>query len=279
MELCSTRNIEVTGIDRAIPKEGTVTRVDIRSAEIKNAIPKEADALIHLAAISRDEDCRRDPHSTFDINVLGTLNLLRAARERGVRQFIFASSEWVYGEVGNGQVQTEDQAIDVMRIHSVYALSKIVCEQNLRLAYQPDLCSVTILRFGIVYGPRPSPGSAVESLFNQVSQQEAVSVGSLATARRFIHVSDIAEGILSAIGQKGFEIFNLSGDALITLQDIINESADLLQRHPQIIEKDPGNRSIRNPDNRKAKRMLGWKPTLDLRHGLESLLTNQTARK
>ena len=269
---CRMSDIEVTGIDATPSEVPGHIMTDIRSPEIEALIPVGADALIHLAAISRDADCRADPQLAFDINVLGTLNVYRAARKRGVGQFIFASSEWVYGEVSNEAVQTEDQSIDVTRIRSEYALSKIVGEQGLRMAHQQGVCPVTVLRFGIVYGPRPANWSAVESLFEAVRTQDEVSVGSLATARRFVHVSDIAKGILCAIGREGFDIFNLSGDTLITLGDVIEHSAALLDKAPKVTETEPSAVSIRNPDNGKARDTLDWRPAIGLTDGLSSLL-------
>lgn len=271
---CRTKNIEVITIDSVSSDDPNHVVADIRSKDIDSAIPQQVDALVHLAAISQDEDCRANPHLAFDVNVLGTLNLIRAAKRRGARQFIFASSEWVYGEVIDGALQTEEQVIDATKIQSEYALSKIVGEQALKLAHQRDLCPVTILRFGIIYGTRPDNGSAVESLFHAVGTGETISVGSLDSARRFIHVSDIAEGICSAIGRSDFEIFNLSGDRLITLRDVIEESGQLLRRSPEVRETNPGSASVRNPDNRKARTELGWAPTLDLKAGLTSLMVS-----
>ena len=270
---CLSKGIQFVGIDSAKPGDAHGIQLDIRSARVDQAIPHNADALIHLAAISRDEDCRNDPYLAFDVNVQGTLNLIRAAQERGVRQFIFASSEWVYGQVANNAVQTEDQPIDVTRIMSVYALTKIVGEQSLRMAHQQDvLPAVTVLRFGIVYGPRPANWSAVESLFNDVRSQNVVTVGSLASARRFVHVSDIAHGIISALGWDRFEVINLSGDSLVTLRNVIQESSNLLGRRPEVRESNPAAVSIRNPDNQKARSMLSWIPSLGLNEGLATLV-------
>jgi nucleoside-diphosphate-sugar epimerase len=265
---CRSANIEFVGIDSANPTDSFGVQLDIRSPQVVETIPQNVDALIHLAAISRDEDCRQDPYLAFDVNVQGTLNLIAAARKRGVRQFIFASSEWVYGQVDNDAIQTEDQPIDVTKIRSEYALTKIVAEQCLGLAFHQGFCPVTVLRFAIVYGPRPSNWSAVESLFNAVRTQDVVTVGSLATARRFVHVADIAAGIISSLGRSGFEIINLSGDSLVTLRDVIKESSKLLGRRPEVRESNPTAMSIRNPDNQKARSMLGWVPTLSLRDGL-----------
>jgi nucleoside-diphosphate-sugar epimerase len=101
--------------------------------------------------------------------------------------------------------------------------------------------------------------------------RDRIEVGSLDTARRFIHVDDIAAGILAAIGRTGFEIFNLTGNSLISLADVIGESVRLHGRSPVIAERTPNQISVRNIDNAKARRELGWQPRIDLRHGLESL--------
>jgi UDP-glucose 4-epimerase len=272
LKKCLDRGIEVVTIDSAPSNHPNHREIDVRSEDIAAAIPQGADALINLAAISRDQDCRGNPKLAFDVNVLGTLNLINTAREREVKQFIFASTEWVYGETNGTSRQTEEQVIDSAKIQSEYALSKIVGEQTLRLAQQNGFCPVTILRFGIVYGPRPANWSAVESLFDAVRTKEEVAVGSLATARRFIHVSDVAKGICSVIGRTENEVFNLSGDNLITLQDIITQSSQLLERWPEVRETNPSGVSIRNPDNSKARSVLGWAPDMSLSDGLMTLM-------
>ena len=269
---CRAQGLEVIGLDTRPSSDSGHLQVDIRSSQLQDALPSDAEALVHLAAISQDRDCRRDPRLAFEVNVGGTLNLLQAAQAKRVKQVIFASSEWVYGDVRQDAVQTEDAVIDAGRLTSEYALTKIVGERLLAIASQRDGPPVTVLRFGIVYGPRPSAAwSAVESLFEAVRTRDTVEIGSRRTARRFIHVTDIAHGILAAVGRSGYEIFNISGEQLITLQDIIEESAQLLTRRPHVIERRPDAFSIRNPDNRKAREILGWTPRISLREGLSTL--------
>lgn len=271
---CRDRDIGWIGLDTVPSEDAGHVVMDMRDPDIEGAIPWDVDAVIHLAAISRDQDCRSDPRLAVDVNVGGTLNLIRAARARRVRQVVFASSEWVYGEVGNRDVQTEDSVIDAGAILSEYALTKLMGEGLLSMAYQRGFCPVTVLRFGIVYGPRPKHWSAVEALFHAIRTQDVVEVnGSLRTARRFIHVSDVADGILSVLGRSGYEVFNLSGNTLISLGDVIEESAQLLKRNPRVIERDPSAVSIRNPDNQKARTQLGWEPAIGLREGLTTLLS------
>ena len=268
-----SRGEQWTGID-TIARHPRTRRADIRDAAVADGIA-EAGTLVHLAAISRDSDCRQDPRGAFDVNVGGTLNLIEAARRRGVRHFVFASSEWVYGEVANDEVQREDSPLDATRLVSEYALTKLAGERLLAgAARRGDFASVTILRFGIVYGPRPSNWSAVEMLHDAVSHKDLVEVkGSLATARRFIHVEDICTGILASVenAPAGFSVFNLSGDRLVSLGDVIEQSMRLTNRRPRVIEGAPQSVSIRNPDNTKARAALDWAPKLDLASGLATL--------
>lgn len=270
---CERERISVVSLD-AVPSSnvGHVV-VDVLSADLARHLPDGLDAVVHLAAVSRDADCAKDPRHAVEVNVAGALNVHAAARTRGAKQLIFASSEWVYGEVQGQDAQTEDMAIDVRRIGSEYALTKLFAEQLLRVAHgrNPET-ALTVLRFGIVYGPRPANWSAVEQLHDAVRGGGPISVnGSLRTARRFIHVSDVVRGIIRAIGRGGYETFNLSGDELITLGDIIAASAELLGRTPFVSEGNPLAISVRNPDNRQAREALGWGPAIGLRDGLRTL--------
>lgn len=272
-KLCGQDGFELIGIDSVASDRSGHHQLDIRSPEVARVVPQGSDALVHLAAISTDAACQRDPQLAFEVNVGGTINLIRASLARGVRQFVFASSEWVYGDVSNAAVQTEDSPIDITKLSSAYALTKIVGERLLSSAHGKGLPSVTILRFGIVYGPRPSNWSAVESLFHAVQTQEVVEVkGSLRTGRRYVHVADVANGIRAALGAPGLDVFNLSGDDMVTLGDVIQESAAVLGRRPQVVERDPSAIVVRNPDNSKARKKLGWRPAIKLSDGLKTLM-------
>ena len=267
---CDKLGIPVVGIDSVPNPDQRPNFVvgDIRDPDLVDLIPEKA-VVVHLAAVSRDADCQLDPKSAFDVNVGGTLNVLQAARKNDSKQIVFASSEWVYGDVRNDEIQVEDQPIDVSQMTSFYAMTKIVGERI--LALDDSKMSKTILRFGIIYGPRRSNWSAVESLFNTVSEQPEVLVGCLDTARRFIHVDDIVSGVLNSVGQTGVEIFNISGDRLITLREVVETSAAILRTDVAIVESDPEAVSVRNPDNQKARANLEWAPRVDLRTGLETL--------
>lgn len=265
------QGVEVFTVDLVKSSEPKHHQADIRSKDIINLIPEGADAIIHLAGLTRDADCKDRAYDCFDANVMATLNLIDVAHKKKVKQFIFASSEWVYGECKEDEIKDENSFIDITTLNSEYALSKLVSEANLRQKYQRGFCSVTILRFGIIYGSRKKNWSAVESIFNTVRTNDEVIVGSLKTGRCFIHVSDIASGIIKSVGLDGFNIINLEGDELITLSDIIETSKKLLNRNSKIIETNPDNISIRNISNEKAIKLLKWKPEIDLKAGLNKL--------
>jgi UDP-glucose 4-epimerase len=272
---CRVRGHDFVGLDLVKGDDPTTIVADIRSAAVVDVIPEGADAIIHLAAISRDQDCKRDPVGAFDVNVKGVLNLIQAAQAKQVKQFIFASSEWVYGNSIDGRIQREDDPIDVNKVTGEYALTKLVGERMLGMAHQRSLCPVTVLRFGIIYGPRAKPMSAPEGIFNEVKTLDPLEMkGSLSSGRCFIHVSDVVDGILATMGRaSGFDVFNLCGNRLITFREIIEESMKIHGRNPRVIETDPKAVNVRHPDNTKFRATFGWAPKLDLVSGLRTLIS------
>ncbi len=268
---CQSRNIPYRGVDLVTSSNLNVHKVDICDPNLADEIPGNA-VVIHLAAISRDSDCSENPGLANKINIEGTLNVLRCAQIKNARQIIFASSEWVYGQVSNGVEQSESDEVQVHLLDSIYAITKAVGERYLKLL-RKDI-DVTVLRFAIIYGPRPSSGSPVESLFNSVQNKDELSVGSLQTGRRYVHVDDICSAILSAVGLPGYEILNISGDKVVTLGEIITQSKSITGRSPKVTEVAPEKVSLRNPTNKKAKTVLNWSPKISLSDGLHSLLSD-----
>jgi UDP-glucose 4-epimerase len=267
---CRGRGIEITGIDAVANGPETVV-ADVRDRNLAEAVPEGVDAVVHLAAVSRDADCRRDPALCYDVNVAGTVNVFEAARAKGARQLIFASTEWVYDSFVPGRPKTEDDPVDASKLTSDYAISKLAAEAALHVRHLAIGMPVTVLRFGIIYGPRRTNWSAVEALLAAVVKGGPVEIGSRETARCFVHVADIARGILAAIGREGYEAFNIQGDAPVTLGEVIDVSGRLLGRRPQVIEKDAANPSVRNVSNARAKVMLGWQPEIGIADGLRSV--------
>ena len=271
---CLKQDVEVFGFDLGKTSDLAYDfkKGDITDPAIGDIFPAGADAIVHLAALSRDQDCAGKAYECFRVNVMGTLNLMRAAKEKGVKQFIFASSEWVYEKFVGDEEKDEDALIDIAGHTSEYALSKLVSEANLREEYKRGFMPTTILRFAIVYGPRESEWSALESVASDVKKNDTVTLmRSRKSGRRFVHVTDIAQGIIKSLGRTDFQIINLSADKMITMGDIIAEAEKLFNKKVQVVESKPDVINVRNLANRKAKELLGWKPEIDLAAGLKTL--------
>lgn len=270
---CTENKIDVIGFDTTAKTSALnyeFYKIDIRDKKISEYL-SGVDILIHLAALSRDPDCKGKAITCFDINVMGTLNLIESAKEKKIKQFIFASSEWVYDKFENYEEKDEDSQINVSNHMSEYALSKLVSECNLRQQFASGFCDVTILRFGIIYGPRKTNWAAVESIASSVKHKSEITVNSLKNGRRFVYVSDIANGIIKSFGLKGFNIINLTGNTVITMNDIIKTSEKIFGKSIQVFEKNPTEINIRNPSNQKAKKLLNWSPLVNLEMGIKSI--------
>lgn len=271
---CLGEGIEVSGCDVTNKKSQDYDfhQADIRSKELLDFIPEGLDAVIHLAAIARDKDCKANPVLCYDVNLSGTINVADSARAKNARQIIFASTEWVYGPFEPGETKNEDTEIDPTILDSDYAFSKMLCEIVLKERFKISSIPTTILRFGIIYGPRLPAGSAADSLFIDVATKDEIKVNCLKTGRHFVHVSDIASGIVKSFGLPGFNTINLVGDHLITLGEVIETSKKILGRNPKVIEVNPSNVNERRLENPRAKELLSWSPEIDIETGLKSLL-------
>jgi UDP-glucose 4-epimerase len=265
---CASRGIDVFGIDIAADGSDAIRQGDIRDPNLAAILPDGMDAVVHLAAVARDADCKHDRVLCYDVNVTGTANVFRAAHAKDIRQLIYASSEWVYDRLDPNVARREDEPVDPLALTSDYALSKFVGETVLRQCHLSEGTAITILRFGIIYGPRHDNWSAVESLLAKVAAGEPVQIGSGRTARGFVHVSDVARAILCAVGRTGFETYNIQADRPVTLREVVETSATILGRPCDLIETNPAKPSIRSVSADLARRELGWRPETSLKEGL-----------
>lgn len=271
---CLSEGIEVVGFD--LLKKNKLSYgfkiSDVRDPAIADSFPEDADAIVHLAALSRDSQCASNPYECFSTNVMGLLNVMRVAQAKKAKQLIFPSSEWVYEKFVGNEEKDEESFIDIAGHTSEYALSKLVSEANLREQYKRGFIPVTIFRFGIVYGPRKDDWCAVESVADDVKRNDTVTlVRSRKSGRRFVHVADIASGIRLAFGRNDFQIINLSGDEMITMGDVVSESEKLFNKKVNVIESNPNDANMRNPSNKKAEELLGWKPKISFTEGIKTI--------
>lgn len=245
-------------------------KINFRNKNIKQYIKKNS-TLVHLAAISNDNDGKKNPQLTFNVNINGTINLLEAAKEKQIKHFVFASTEWVYDK-NQKKINKETDNISITKMTSEYSISKIICEQIIKK--YSEFFKITILRFGIIYSNRSGGGSAVESLVHKVINKQAINIGSLKTSRNFIHVNDIISGINASIITKKVGLFNLAGDKNVNLGEIINTAGQILKTSPKVVETNKKKPSVRIVENKLAKKHLNWKPNINILKGIKLIINN-----
>ena len=262
----------IYGCDLELKKNDKFIKADIRNHNFYKKINNKIDVIIHLAAISRDKDCSNNLANCYLTNVVGTLNVIEAAKKLNVKKIIFASTEWVYPDKIARVKADEDTFIDYNLLTSDYAKSKLISERHLKDYYNTyKTTDVTILRFGIIYGNRKKNWSAVESLFNEIKLKKEITIGSFKTARKFIHVNDICEGIIKSISLEGFNVINLQGKKLISLKKIVNVSKRILKKIVKVKEEDPNNFSSRNIMSIKSNKKIYYRPKIHLKKGLSDI--------
>ena len=171
--------------------------------------------------------------------------------------------------------KNEDSIINFNNLGSEYALSKVICENILQYYCSINNINCTILRFGIIYGPRQTKKnwSAVESiLFNLYEKKKSITIGSKKTARRFIYVKDVVEGIISSIPLGGINILNVTGDEMVSLEKIVEIGNKILKNKCNIIEKDKINFNVRDAENNKIKKLTLWTPKFNFELGAKKIL-------
>lgn len=266
------KKYNIIGIDFIKKSKNTKFKIDITKNFIEKFNTVKIDYIVHLASISRDQDCAKDPIKCFKTNVIGTLNLIKLANIKKVKNFIFASTQWVYDYSSNKEIKNNNSLINIQNVHSEYALSKLVSEINLKQNFKKNKINSTILRFGIIYGPRENNLSALEAIFYNTIKNNKIEIGSKKTGRNFIHINDICDGVIKSINKRGYNVINLEGDKFISLSDIVNQSSILLNKKIIVIEKNPKKPSIRMVSNSSAKNIINWRPKYNLNKGLKSLL-------
>jgi UDP-glucuronate 4-epimerase len=224
---------------------------------------------IHLAARAGVRPSIREPLLYEEVNCVGTLNLLEAARHHGARTFIFGSSSSVYGINSKVPFSEEDPITCPV---SPYATTKRANELQCYTYHHLYGLQITCLRFFTVYGPRQRPEMAIYAFTEKLARGQAVPrFGDGSSARDYTYVDDIVAGVLAAYDHAlPFEIVNLGGSRTTTLQRLIELIAGALGVPARIEElpNQPGDVPITFADVAKARRLWGWEPKVPIVEGV-----------
>jgi len=230
------------------------------------------DGVINLAARAGVRYSVSDPWIFVESNVLGTLNMLELCRQTSTRKFIVASTSSIYGE--DPPYPTPESASSSEPLQP-YAASKKGAEAMAHAYHHLHNIDVTIMRFFTVYGPAGRPDLSIFRFVQWISEGRPVRVnGDGEQSRGFTYIDDIARGIIAALKPLGFEIINLGGHEVITINNLIKLIEDVVGRKAivQYGPADPADMRSNWADVSKAGELLGWEPQFNLREGIKRLV-------
>jgi len=245
---------------------------DIRNDEDLKKSMSGVDGVFHMAALPRVTFSVEKPWETHDVNINGTLKVLLAARDNGIKRVIFSSSSSTYG-AEEKKMLVEDGAVKIPI--SPYALHKLTGEHYCRLFSELyGLETVNLIYFN-VYGPYFDPEGAYALVIGKFLDQKKKKLpmtvcGDGEYYRDYTHVNDVVEAnILAMNGEKvgKGETINIGYGEPHT----VNELVKLIGGEFVNVPARPGDPRFSGADNTKAKELLGWKPTVSLEDGIQSL--------
>ena len=228
--------------------------------------------VIHLAAQAGVRLSLKQPNLYVDVNVNGTLNLLELSKAYKIESFIFGSSSSVYGATKEIPFSEEGKLKPI----SPYGVSKrtgeLLCSTYNHLYNLP----VTILRFFTVYGPRQRPDMAIHKFTKLIDEVKEICLyGNGETSRDYTYISDIVEGIMSALNKDfNYEIFNLGNSNPTNLSHLISLIEKNLGKSAKIkyLSEQPGDPSITFADISKSKRMLNYNSKVKMEEGIKNFI-------
>ena len=226
------------------------------------------DAVMHLAAVADVKDVYNDPYYSEAINVRGTINVLEAARKSNVKKIIYGSTTWVYSEAETDSV---DESTPLHPPSHLYTATKLAGEYYCKAYSGLYGMEVTILRYGIPYGPRARDGAVIPIFVRKAINGEPLTIaGDGSQFRKFVYVEDLAEGnalALQSIAKN--KTYNLDGKEHISIKQIAETIKKILGNVKiDYVAARPGDFSGKEVSSRLASIELGWEPKVSFEEGV-----------
>jgi len=251
-------------------------RGDIRDTGLVRGLVKAVDIIFHEAAIVSVPLTIEDPALAHDVNVNGTLNILKACLNSNVKRFVYASSCAVYGDA---EVSPQNEGLPPSPI-SPYAATKVSAEGYCKAFHQVYGLETVALRLFNVYGPRQKLGDysgVLVKFMDRLSRNEPpVIYGDGEQTRDFTYVEDVVEAHMLALNSKSAvgEVFNIATGHATRINELVKILADVMQvppLRPIYAESRLGDIRHSCGDITKARRVLGYVPNFPLKEGLRKL--------
>jgi len=233
---------------------------------------EKLDGVINLAARAGVRYSVENPWAFLESNVTGTLNMLEVCRQFGCRKFILASTSSIYGE--NPEYPTPETASSSEPMQP-YAASKKGAEALAHSYHHLFDIDVTVVRYFTVYGPAGRPDLAIFRFVKWIMEGEPIRInGDGNQSRGFTYVDDIARGTIAALKPLGYEIINLGGHEVISINGLVELVEDLTGKKANVQYGPPNlaDMFMNQANVTKARELLGWNPQVNLREGIGNLI-------
>ena len=247
---------------------------DIRDPHGVKTAMKGCDTVLHLAALIAIPYSYHSPDTYIDTNIKGTLNVLQAARELGVKRVVHTSTSEVYGSARFVPITEEHP----LQGQSPYSATKIAADQLAYSFYASFGLPVTIARPFNTYGPRQSARAVIPTIITQIANgKKQIKLGAVSPTRDFNFVHDTVAGFIAAMkSDKGIgEVVNFGSNFEISIGDTAQLIAEAMNCKIEIITDEarlrPENSEVERlwADNSKAKSLFGWQPNYGGRDGFK----------
>jgi UDP-glucuronate 4-epimerase len=233
---------------------------------------RQFDGVINLAARAGVRFSVENPWVFLESNVMGTLNMLEVCRQYGCKKFIIASTSSIYGE--NPEYPTPETASSSEPMQP-YAASKKGAEALAHSYHHLFDIDVTVVRYFTVYGPAGRPDLAIFRFVKWIMEGEPIRInGDGNQSRGFTYVDDIARGTIAALQPLGYEIINLGGHEVISINGLVELVEELTGKKANVQYGPPNlaDMFMNQANVTKAREMLGWNPQVNLREGIGNLI-------
>ncbi|MCK4463287.1 MAG: GDP-mannose 4,6-dehydratase [Candidatus Omnitrophica bacterium] len=273
----SNRNEEnLIYLDKEIRKRIEVVFGNIVELETVKDVMKGIDIAFNLAALVGIPYSYVHPREVFEVNAIGTLNMLTAAKELKIERFIQTSTSEVYGTARYVPIDEKHP----LQPQSPYSASKISADaMAMSFHYSFDLPVVIVRPFN-TFGPRQSERAVIPTIISQALTQDKILIGSTRPRRDFTYVKDAIQGFIKAAEAKSSigEVINLGTGRDHSIEEIINIIGRLLGKKLRIIAKRERKRPSKSEvmrlraNNKKAKKFLYWAPKYSFMEGLKETI-------
>ena len=261
---------DILVIDRMQPGE-RLPRVQFEWADLRHLDQVyEADYLIHLAAITNAGYAERHPLDTYEVNVLGTVNLLNHVKIS--KRVLFPSTALIYKE---SETAIDEEA--ETELSATYSLSKMIGEQLIKSLCGRMGVDFTIVRFFNVFGPGQLPMYIVPQVLRQIAEEGRVDLRNGSVLRDMLYVDDCIDAVLKlpVTPAAAGSIFNIGSGHIVSIADIAKTAVEV-SGIPEVVITDANENIAYSPtaimpDISKVKRTIDWQPKTSLREGLKQM--------